>query len=222
MARISRKGMIAAATAVVVIVAAGAIAYYCLDGGEAAAQSTAKNYSVYKDDRTIGAPNAPAVLIEYAAPSCPHCAHFSQTVLPLLKRDYIDTGKVLYVLRVYPIMPVDGAVESVARCLPKEKYFPYIDFMFRNQPQWDPEYGVTNVQDALVQLSGQAGVSREVFKRCVTDTTALDRLNRVALDGQMRYDIHAVPMMVLNGKVVEGATEYPKLKAAIEAILAKK
>jgi protein-disulfide isomerase len=222
MARISRKGMIAAATAAVAIVAIGAITYYCLDGGEAAAQSTAKNYSVYKDDRTIGAPDAPAVLIEYAAPSCPHCAQFDQTVLPLLKRDYIDKGKVLYVLRVYPIMPADGAVESVARCLPKEKYFPYIDFMFRNQPQWDPEYGVTNVQDALVQLSGRMGIDRKTFARCLADTAALDRINRLAQDGQMRYDILAVPTIVLNGKIVAGATEYPKLKAAIEAILAKK
>ena len=163
-------------------------------------------------------------MIEYAAPSCPHCAHFNEAIFPLLKKDFIDNGKVLYVLRVFPISPADGAVELVARCLPKGKYFPYIDFMFRNQSQWDPEYGVENVKDAMVQLSGKMGVSPAMFDRCVADKDGPDRLNRVAQDGQMRYGINSVPSLVLDGTPLQSneAADYPSLKAKIEAKLAKK
>lgn len=225
MLKLSRKGIVASvAIGIVVLLAGAGIAYFSLDGGSADASPSGKNYAVYKDDRTIGAPSAPVVLIEYAAPTCPHCAHFNATVLPSLKKDYIDTGKVLYVLRVFPISPVDGAIEMVARNLPKDKYFGYIDFLFRNQPQWDPEYGVTDVKGALTKLSAQAGVDAAAFARGLADKNEPDRINRIAQDGQMRYNINAVPTIVLNGTPLpsQDASSYPALKAKIDAILAKK
>ena len=98
-------------------------------------------------------------MLEYAAPACPHCARFDETVFPLLKKNYIDTGKVFYIFRVFPIMPADGAAEAIARCLPADKYFRFIDLLFRNQKIWDPEYGVTDVRGGLVQMARIAGMS---------------------------------------------------------------
>ncbi len=63
------------------------------------------------------------VFIEYTAPTCSHCAALQRDHLPLIKANYIDTGKILYVFRVFPLNPADGAAEKVARCLPEDKYF---------------------------------------------------------------------------------------------------
>ena len=75
------------------------------------------NVTLTKDDRTMGDPKAPVLVVEYAALTCPHCAHFNETVFPKFKAKYIDTGKVYYVFRVFPLSSVDLAVESLARCL---------------------------------------------------------------------------------------------------------
>ena len=64
-------------------------------------------------DRRMGSPKAPILMVEYAAPQCPHCAHFDQEFFPLLKKQFIDTGKVYYVLRVFPLGPADVAAEPV-------------------------------------------------------------------------------------------------------------
>ena len=155
-------------------------------GDESNAKAPEKNYSVYKEDHLIGSPKAPVVVIEYAAPTCPHCARFFLEVLPQLKKAYIDTGKVLYVFRVYPLMPADGAIEAVALSLPKDKYFAYIGAMYRGQPEWDPEYGVANVRDAILKLSTPFGIAPDKFDAiiataaCSTISTASPRTARCA------------------------------------------
>lgn len=188
-------------------------------GDESNAKAPEKNYSVYKEDHLIGSPKAPVVMIEYAAPTCPHCARFFLQVLPELKKEYIDTGKVLYVLRVHPLMPADGAIEAVALSLPKDKYFAYIGTMYRNQPEWDPEYGVANVRDAILKQSAPFGITSDKFDKILSNSTVLDDLNRIAQDGQMRYGIKAVPTFVVNGTVKENS-DWPELKAVIDSALA--
>ena len=139
--------------AALVIVAVVGVLYFVNPFGSSAPESTPETasgttpgFTLVADDRTLGSPKAPLTIIEYAAPTCPHCAHFDETVFPTLKRDYIDTGKVYYVFRVFPLHPSDGAAEAMARCLPVDQYFQFIDMMFRNQAQWDWENGVQDIQ----------------------------------------------------------------------------
>jgi protein-disulfide isomerase len=220
MAKLSRRQTYFAVAAVGALAICAAV-YAFVGYSDTEAKPSAKNYSVFKDDRTMGSPNAPIVMIEYAAPTCPHCAHFYVEVLPKLKKDYIDTGKVLYVFRVFPLFPVDGAVELVARSLPPEKYFSYLDLIYRNQPKWDPEYGVTDMRGALVALSAKMGVSAETFDRVITDKDALDRINRIAQDGQMRYAISVVPTFVINGTVIKGQDAvWDVLKSKLDSLSA--
>lgn len=222
MAYLSRKRIaIAAVTAVVVIGAAAGVFFWSGDNS-ANASTAATQYGILKDDRTMGAPYAPVVVIEYASPACPHCGHFNETVMPRFKKDYIDSGKVLYALRVYPITSVDGAIEAVARCLPPGKYYPYLDQVFRNQSKWDPEYNVADPRPGLLAVSAKFGMNEAKFDQCVSNTEAIDRVNRVAQDGQMRYNIESVPTFVINGEVVQLDTiDYDHFKAKVEAALKK-
>lgn len=158
---------------------------------------------VYKDDHTMGNPNAPIKLIEYAAPVCPMCARFNTEEFPALKREFIDTGKVFYIFRVYPIRPQDGEVEGIARCLPKERYFPYMDMMFREQSQWDPDgYPIENPEREIIRLAAREGLSPEKAKACMSDTAVFERINQTAQDAQIRYQIEGTPTFVMNGQVV--------------------
>jgi protein-disulfide isomerase len=183
-------------------------------------QSTA--IQLHKDDRTLGSPTAAVTFLEYAAPACPHCAHFNETIFPLLKKNYIDTGKVYYILRIFPIMPADGAAEAIARCLPADKYFWFIDLMFRNQKTWDPEYGVTDVRGGLIQVARIAGMTTEKVDQCIANKDEQDRINQVAQDGELKYSINAVPVFIINGTVWEtGGVDWPKLKEKLDSLLPK-
>lgn len=221
MASLSKKTI--GITVAVAVVLGAAIAAYALNGsGAPAAQTeTQKNYAVYKDDRSMGRKDAPVVVIEYLAPTCPICAHFNNTMFPTLKKEYIDTGKILYIARVLPLNSVDAAVEIVARCQPQDKYFPYLDYLYHHQKEWDPEYRVPDVGKALHKLSDEFGIVPEAFDRCLTQHNISQQINDRAQDGQMRYNITGVPTFVVNGKVVEGHSKWENIKAAIDKALAK-
>ncbi|MGB8600617.1 MAG: thioredoxin domain-containing protein [Rhizomicrobium sp.] len=224
---ISRRQIVMAAVAGVVLIAA-AVAYILL--GRNADTSTGlqnagpQKLTLYADDMTMGSPNAPVTVLEYAAPSCPHCAHFNETVIPNLKRDYIDTGKVRYVLRVFPISPADGAVEGIARaCLPKENYFQFMDLMFRNQEKWDPENGITDVRGGIISVAKIAGLSPAQVDQCMADAKSQERLNRNASEAQKKYDLNGVPDIIINGELWRaGGATWEELKEKLDTVLAKK
>jgi protein-disulfide isomerase len=169
---------------------------------------------------TLGNPKAKVVMIEYAAPICPHCAHFNATVMPPLKQNYINTGKMFYVFRVFPLQAADGAAEKLARCMPKARYFPFMDQLFANQKEWDPEYGVTEVRAALVKQVAKQGMTEAQFDACLNDSSGDAAINNAAQDGVDRYHIDHTPTVILNGQVQKEAS-WEALKPAIEALLAK-
>jgi protein-disulfide isomerase len=184
--------------------------------------NAAPREKLFPDDRTLGNPNAPVVLVEYFAPMCPHCAHFAATVFPEIKKAYIDTGKVLYVMRVFPLGAPDGAVSGMAKCLKPERYYEFLDLAFKKQAMWDPDgYDIPDVEAALVQLGGMAGLKPDDAKRWMQDQGEFDRLNRLADDAVKRFDIHSVPSIVLDGKVLTGGDQasWPALKPRIDAML---
>ncbi|MGA7712478.1 MAG: GatB/YqeY domain-containing protein [Rhizomicrobium sp.] len=208
-------------------VAIAAILYFFVfssnsDNGMLLTGSTKTAVSVLKDDRTIGNPGAPITMLEYAAPVCPHCARFNETVMPLIKKNYIDTGKIFYIFRVFPLQPADGAAEAIARCLPADKYFQFIDLLFRNQAKWDPEYGITDVRGALIQMARIAGMSPEKVDACISDKDEQDRINNVALDGQTKYDIQGTPTFIINGvKLEAGVPTYDQMQTRFDSLLSK-
>jgi protein-disulfide isomerase len=222
----TRTQMIIAAAAIGVLAIAAILYFFVFNpasdnqmllasGGNAPIQT-------YKEDSTLGTPKAPITFLEYAAPACPHCAHFNETVFPLLKKNYIDTGKVYYIFRVFPIMPADGAAEAIARCLPADKYFWFIDLLFRNQKSWDPEYGVTDVRGGLLQVARIAGMATEKVDQCIADKSEQDRINQVAQDGQTKYNIESVPTFIINGTVWQSrGVTWPQMQKKLDSLLSK-
>ena len=156
----SRKSLLILLGLVLLIAAAG-IGYYLMSGGgSATASGDGKGYEITPADHTLGNKNAKVVLIEYAAPVCPHCAHFNEAIFPDIKKNYIDTGKVFYVFRVFPMRAGDGPAQKLALCLPADKYLSFIDLLFRNQPKWDvDEYPGADLHGGLILMARIAGMS---------------------------------------------------------------
>ena len=87
-------------------------------------------------EMVLGDPTAPVTIIEYASMTCPHCAHFSTTTFPELKKRYIDTGKVRFIFREFPLDQLAAAGFILARCAGPDKYFPKIETLFAPQRDW--------------------------------------------------------------------------------------
>lgn len=220
----SRRSLQLVLGAVALIVIAG-VAWWALKppGDTSPVIQSADGYELKAEDRTMGDPKAKVVLIEYAAVSCPVCAMFNAQVFPRIKSNYIDTGKVLYVFRMYPRMAEDGAGEKMARCVPPEKYFTVIDALFNNQKTWDPEFGVQDAHGGLLQVGRIVGMSAEQVDQCIAAREDDDRINAVASEGQTRYNVTGTPTFVINGQAQpSGGMAYETLAGLLDQALAGK
>jgi protein-disulfide isomerase len=198
---VSRKTLLVV-LGLAVLIAAAAIGWNMgwFEGSGSAAAGNGRGYEILPTDRTLGNRNAKVVFIEYAAPVCPHCARFNMEFFPQIKAKYIDTGKVFYVFRVFPIRPGDGPAEKLASCLPADKYLSFIDLLFRNQAKWDAdEYPGADLHGGLILMARIAGMSPEQADQCMASTKEDARINKVASDGQARYSISSTPTMIVNG-----------------------
>ncbi len=173
---------------------------------------------------------AVAYLFLFNAPSdgtpSPHGAKPGFTLYPDDRAIGVNTGKVYYVLRVYPINgAADGAAEGLARCAGTgDTYFHFIDVLFRNQKDWDPEYNPPDVHAGLVKIAAlAAGMDETKANACMADKANAERINKVAKEGTERYSINATPTLVINGVAQQpGDMPWPTLKATLDSFLSKK
>ena len=243
----SKKSVYAIGAVLLLLVAAGG-AYYLhskgssplADNGTAQAAVTAPDGttlppdSVTADDHVMGSAKAPVTMIEYFAQACSVCAAFDQNVFPLLKTKYIDTGKVRYVMRFYPLLgPVDAAAYKLDICVPPGQFFQSADLQFRNQPKWDSaEFReVTDPHAGLIQMARIMGLSAEQADACMNSKKYDDAINKVAQDADTRYQVGTTgtPTILLEYKRADisfspGDTQgsWQRVQAAIDAALAAK
>ena len=211
---------------VVALIALGGFAWYTShDTGDTTAPATTGTEAAITGDYefTLGSPTAPIKMIEYAAPMCPICAAFDMNEFPKLKAEYIDTGKVFYTFRVFPIGNPDFGAEGIARCMPKSQYFPFIDFLYRNQDKWDPDgHTILDVRAALISMAGVAGMPADRAAQCIDDKGTQSRTMRVAQDGAARYGVTGTPTFIVDEQVAyTGEWPWAALKAALDAKLPK-
>ena len=221
----SRKALIG--LVLVVVLAAIGIGYYVLSdqGGDSADGGKNVGFTLVPTDRTMGNSKAKVVLIEYGAPTCNICAYFAANEFPQLKREYIDTGKIYYIFRTFPLRPMDGDVEKMARCLPEDKYFDFIDLMWRNQPKWDAaEYpGITDPHGEMIQQARVFGMSAEQAEQCIANKAEDERINKVSQEAEQKYNLTGTPTFVVDGvPQSSGAVPYEQLAKVLNAALAKK
>ena len=202
-----------------VIAGAGVMA---ADAPKPPASTPAPAGQVYREF-VQGKPNAKVTVIEYASLTCPHCAHFAQEDYPKLKKDYIDTGKIYYVFRVFPLSQVDVAAEAIARCLPADNYFQFIDLLFRNQSKWDPDgYQIPDVHGALVDMGKIAGMSADQVDACINNADANKRATDVGQEAETKYGIQGTPSFIVNGELAPPFESSDDVKKYLDQKLAQK
>jgi protein-disulfide isomerase len=151
-------------------------------------------------EMSLGDEKAPVTIIEYASMTCPHCAHFSETTFPELKKRYIDTGKVRFIFREFPLDQLAAAGFMLARCATPDKYFPLIETLFAQQHDWVVQHPL----DPLLTIAKQAGFTNETFEACLTNQKVLDGIEQVRDQAANQFGVNSTPTFFINGKRISG------------------
>ena len=162
----------------------GALALTLFTGAAQAADPRG-NFEIKPADRTMGNRNAKVVMIEYGSFTCSHCADFAAQVMPAIKKNYVDTGKVLFVFRHFPRSLADAQAEKMARCAPATRYFAIADRLFQSQARW--ALNPTTSRAELVKIGQEMGLQPSAINKCMDSTSDDARMNASAEEALNRY-----------------------------------
>jgi protein-disulfide isomerase len=166
-------------------------------------------------DIMIGSDKAPVTIIEYASMTCPHCAHFEETTLPELKKRYIDTGKVRYVMREFPLDALAAAGFMLARCAGPDKYETVVETLFAKQPDWVVQQPIA----PLMAIAKQFGFTEESFNACLANQKVLDDIQAVRDHAVNKLAVNSTPTFFVNGKRLVGDVSIDQLAKEIDPYL---
>ncbi len=168
-------------------------------------------------DMALGPANASITITEYASMTCPHCAAFNANVFPKIKSEYIDTGKVRYVFREFPLDIKAAAASVLARCIAKddaEKFFAVIDMLFKKQDEW-----VVKTKQTLKRIGREAGMSEQSVETCIKDQALFDKLSADEKFADEVLKVNATPTFFINGERVKGAIPFEEFDKRIKQLL---
>ena len=170
-------------------------------------------------DRMLGSPDAKVLVTEWFSLTCTHCAAFQKDTFPQVREKLIDTGRVRYVWRDYPLDQVALTAAMVARALPAERYEPFISALLASQDRWAFARGV-NATEELAKLAALAGMSRDTFLLTVGDAKLKQAILTAQETAEKKSKVTSTPSFVINDKLVAGAVPYAEFAKAVEAAAA--
>ena len=168
-------------------------------------------------EMALGRKDAPVTIVQYASMTCPYCRRFQAESFPALKREYIDTGKVRYILRAeFPIGKQSGLATVALRCAPSDKYFVLYEKFMAQQPSWVSQ----EVRpDPIFQVAAQVGMTRAQFDSCRENRGMIAAINGIKERGRT-LGIIGTPNFFINGKLVKQVIGIAEIRAMVDPMLA--
>jgi protein-disulfide isomerase len=169
-------------------------------------------------DMALGPKDAAVTITEYASMTCPHCAAFNEQVFPKIKKEYIDTGKVRYIFREFPLDIKAAAGSMLSRCIANgdaPKYFAVTDMLFRQQNDWV----MKNTTETLTRIGKQAGLTQQQVEACLKDQALLDKIAADQKYANEVLKVNSTPTFFLNGEMIKGETSFEEFDKRIKALL---
>tara|TARA_B000000460_G_scaffold69805_1_gene48080 strand:+ start:1740 stop:2333 length:594 start_codon:yes stop_codon:yes gene_type:complete len=164
----------------------------------------------------LGNKDAKIVVIEYASMTCIHCANFHKQVYPKIKKNYIDTNKIKFIFRDFPLDKQALFASVLAKCAPKDKYFNFVKLILTNQEKW-----ISNddtFMNKLRNIGKLAGLNENKINSCFKDEKMVDNIIRTRSIGEEKYNINSTPSLIINEKKYS-AMSYENFEKIIENLI---
>lgn len=149
-------------------------------------------------DISTGNKDAKVTVVEYGSMTCGHCMNFATKIFPDFKTKYIDTNKVRFIFREFPLDNLAAAASMLARCAGDDKTLPMIETLYDKQADWAFTQG--NPVPKLFDIAKQAGFTQESFDKCLTDQKLLDQITAGRARASETFGVNATPTFFINGK----------------------
>ncbi len=170
-------------------------------------------------EMVMGRDDAPVTMIEYSSLACSHCAAFHRDSLPKIKEAYIDKGKVRLIYRDFPLGGLALAAAMLARCAGSERYFGFIEVLFRSQAQWSRS---DNPRRELARVARFGGISQKDFEACLVNQPLMTDIRERAADAERKFGIDSTPTFIIEGTKILGALPFEDFREIIEKALEQK
>ena len=167
-------------------------------------------------EKKMGEASAKIEMLEFASLTCGHCAKFHNEVFPKIKKEYIDTGKILFTYKDFPLDKFALKASVIARCSGNDKFFSFLKVLYNKQKDW------TRTQDpfkSLLKIAKLGGLKNDEIKVCVGNKSIEDGILKQRLSSSKKFDIKATPTIFFNGKKYDGDLTYEALKLKINSLL---
>ncbi len=170
-------------------------------------------------ERALGRPDAKLVVQEWFSLTCTHCAHFSDIAFPEVKAKLIDTGRIRYVFRDFPLDQLALAAAALARALPPERYLPFVETLLATQDSWAFRPDADPVA-ALTRQAALAGLPAADIQATLADDGLRREIVAEQDDGQKRYAIQGTPTFVFGSRAIGPIASYADFAGAVDKALA--
>lgn len=169
-------------------------------------------------DYSLGPKDAKVVIVEYASLTCPHCANFHTKEMPPIKKEFVETGKVRFVYRDFPLDRTALLAAMIARCAGRDRYFAFLDTFYATQSQWA---GASNPQTALMSLARLGGMSQKDFEACTRNEEVQNGILAQRLEASNEFKVRSTPTVYVNGAAYSGGMTADQLRTLLNRLLGK-
>ena len=167
----------------------------------------------------LGSDKAIVKIKVFSSLTCPHCANFHIKVVPEIKREYIDTGKVQLIFIDFPLDQVAFNASKILHCLDQKQQITFLDIIYETQIKWTNGSNVDDINKNLKKIVKNLGISSTQFDKCLIDEAISDKILNGRIDANQKYSINSTPTIVINEKKLEGSVSFKNIKKRIEKLI---
>jgi len=180
----------------------------------------------YADDPTtqnnlvvVGSDDAAVKIKVFSSLTCPHCATFHIEVVPKIKKNYIESGKVQLIFIDFPLDQAAFNASKLLHCVNKKEQITFLDTIYKNQNEWATESNITEINNKLKKIVKNFGLSTAQFNKCLIDEAISDKILNGRINGHKKYSINATPTIIINEKKLEGSANFKNIQKNIEKLI---
>ena len=167
----------------------------------------------------LGVDNAPVKIKVFSSLTCPHCASFHKKIVPEIKRNYVESGKVQLIFIDFPLDQAAFNASKLLHCLDQKKQIAFLDTIYDTQNKWTNGSNVNDINNNLKKIVMNFGINSAQFDKCLIDETISDKILNGRIDANHKYSIDSTPTIIINEKKLEGSAIFENIKKKIEKLI---
>jgi len=167
----------------------------------------------------IGSYDAIVKIKIFSSLTCPHCADFHIKVVPEIKKNYVESGKVQLIFIDFPLDQAAFNASKLLHCIDQKQQIGFLDIIYEHQNEWASGSNIEDINKNLKKIVKNLGISSEQFDKCLINETVSNKILNGRIEANHKYSINSTPTIIINEKKLEGSVSFKNIKKKIEKLI---